>query len=90
MSLIIADVYRINSPFCVHLRNLRFVSPAWLASMIYPRILPTAFHLEAAIAMQQCVSLSVEATDWGTIVRLYSRLLLNEHVAEFQQWETEF
>lgn len=36
---------------------------------------PATFHLEAAIAMQHCISPSVEATDWGTIVRLYSRLL---------------
>ena len=37
---------------------------------------PTIFHLEAAIAMQHCISPSVEATDWNTIVLLYSRLLL--------------
>lgn len=36
---------------------------------------PTNFHLEAAIALQHCVSPSVEATDWHTIVLLYSRLL---------------
>ncbi len=36
---------------------------------------PTTFHLEAAIAMQHCLSPSVEATDWGTIVLLYSRLI---------------
>ena len=36
---------------------------------------PTTFHLEAAIAMQHCVAPSVDATDWATIVRLYSQLL---------------
>jgi len=36
---------------------------------------PTTFHFEAAIAKQHCISPSVDATDWDTIVRLYSRLL---------------
>ncbi len=46
---------------------------SWLARSTADR--PTTFHLEAAIAMQHCKSPSVEATDWDTIVRLYSRLL---------------
>lgn len=36
---------------------------------------PTTFHLEAAIAMQHCISPSVEATNWGFIVQLYGRLM---------------
>lgn len=36
---------------------------------------PTTFHLEAAIAMQHCISSSIKETDWSTIIQLYSRLL---------------
>ncbi len=46
---------------------------SWLAQSKTDQ--PTTLHLEAAIAMQHCISPSVEATDWDTIVRLYSRLL---------------
>ena len=58
---------------------------------------PTPFHLEAAIAMQHCIAPSVEATNWETIVRLYTRLIqlrdspiysLNRAVALGQAGET--
>ncbi len=45
----------------------------WLANSKHDQ--PTTFHLEAAIAMQHCISPSVEETDWDYIVRIYSRLL---------------
>lgn len=35
---------------------------------------PSPFHLEAAIAMQHCISPSVAETDWTMIVQLYTRL----------------
>ena len=54
-------------------RRLIGAAQSWLAQSTADQ--PTTFHLEAAIAMQHCISPSVEATDWGTIVRLYSRLL---------------
>ncbi len=54
-------------------RRLIGAAQSWLAQSKADQ--PTTFHLEAAIAMQHCISPSVEATDWGTIVRLYSRLL---------------
>ncbi len=54
-------------------RHLISAAQNWLARSKTDQ--PTIFHLEAAIAMQHCKSPSVEATDWGTIVRLYSRLL---------------
>lgn len=54
-------------------RRLIGTARSWLAQSKADR--PTTFHLEAAIAMQHCVSPSVEATDWHTIVSLYSRLL---------------
>ena len=54
-------------------RRLICAAQNWLAQSKADR--PTIFHLEAVIAMQHCISPSVEATDWGTIVRLYSRLL---------------
>ncbi len=54
-------------------RRLICVAQSWLARSKADQ--PTIFHLEAAIAMQHCISPSVEATDWATIVRVYSRLL---------------
>lgn len=54
-------------------RRLICAAQSWLVQSKAGR--PTTFHLEAAIAMQHCISPSVEATDWGTIVLLYSRLL---------------
>ena len=54
-------------------RHLIGAAQNWLAQSKADH--PTTFHLEAAIAMQHCIAPSVEATDWGTIVRLYSRLL---------------
>jgi len=54
-------------------RCLIGAAQSWLAQSKADR--PTIFHLEAAIAMQHCTSRSVETTDWGTIVELYSRLL---------------
>ncbi|MGI9472540.1 MAG: RNA polymerase sigma factor [Rubripirellula sp.] len=50
------------------------VAKGWLAQS--REELPTTFHFEAAIAMQHCVATSVATTDWGTIARLYERLLL--------------
>lgn len=46
---------------------------SWLAQSKADQ--PTTFHIEAAIAMQHCIAPSVDATDWDTIVRLYTRLL---------------
>ncbi len=54
-------------------RRLIGVAQCWLTRAKADR--PTTFHVEAAIAMQHCISPSVEATDWGAIVCLYSRLL---------------
>ena len=54
-------------------RRLIGAAQSWLARSKADQ--PTTFHLEAAIAMQHCISPSVEATDWGTIVRYYTRLL---------------
>ncbi len=54
-------------------RRLIGVAQSWLAQSKADQ--PTTFHLEAAIAMQHCISPSVEATDWGAIVHIYSRLL---------------
>lgn len=54
-------------------RRLIVVAQGWLAQSKANQ--PTTLHLEAAIAMQHCIAPSVEATDWGTIVRLYTRLL---------------
>ncbi len=54
-------------------RPLIGVAQSWLAQSKTER--PTTFHLEAAIAMQHCISPSVPATDWDIIVRLYTRLL---------------
>jgi len=54
-------------------RRLIASAQRWLAESKCDR--PTTFHFEAAIAMQHCISPGVEATDWDTIVRLYSRLL---------------
>jgi len=76
-------------------RRLIGAAQSWLAKSRADQ--PTTFHLEAAIAMQHCISPSVEATDWGTIVRLYSRLLerhespiyaLNRAIAVGQAGET--
>ena len=53
------------------------IAQSWLARSKADQ--PTTFHLEAAIAMQHCVSESVETTDWGYIVRLYDRLLQLRH-----------
>lgn len=55
-------------------RHLIGAAGCWLAKSKTDQ--PTTFHLEAAIAMQHCIAPSVEATDWSTIVQLYSRLLL--------------
>jgi len=54
-------------------RRLICAAGCWLAQSKTDQ--PTTFHIEAAIAMQHCIAPSVEATDWGTIVRLYNRLL---------------
>ncbi len=71
------------------------IAQSWLAKSTADR--PTIFHLEAAIAMQHCLAPSVEATDWATIVSLYSRLLqksespiyaLNRAIAVGQAGET--
>lgn len=76
-------------------RRLIDSAQCWLAQSKADH--PTTFHLEAAIAMQHCISPSVEATDWGTIVLLYSRLLqihespiyaLNRAIAMGQAGET--
>jgi len=54
-------------------RHLIGTAQSWL---IRSKVdLPTLFHLEASIAMQHCLSPSVEATDWGSIVGLYDLLL---------------
>jgi len=55
-------------------RHMICIAQSWLRKSKADQ--PTIFHLEAAIAMQHCISPSVEATDWNTIVLLYSRLLL--------------
>ena len=71
------------------------IAQCWLAKSQANQ--PTTFHLEAAIAMQHCLSPSVAATDWDTIVCLYSRLLqlrespiyaLNRAIALGQAGET--
>ncbi len=49
------------------------IAQGWLAKSKTDQ--PTTFHLEAAVVMQHCIAPSVEATDWDTIVRLYTRLL---------------
>ncbi|QDT40721.1 RNA polymerase sigma factor [Gimesia alba] len=54
-------------------RCLIMNAQSWLAQSKTDQ--PTTFHLEAAIAMQHCIAPSVEATNWETIVRLYSRLM---------------
>jgi len=54
-------------------RRIIGAAQCWLAQSKADQ--PTTFHLEAAIAMQHCISPSVEATDWVTIVSLYSQLL---------------
>ncbi len=77
-------------------RRLIGLAQYWLAQSKAER--PTKFHLEAAIAMQHCISPSVDATNWGTIVSLYSRLLqlrespiyaLNRAIAVAQAGDTE-
>lgn len=55
-------------------RCLIMNAQSWLAQSKTDQ--PSTFHLEAAIAMQHCIAPSVEGTDWETIVRLYSRLML--------------
>ncbi len=76
-------------------RHLIVTGQFWLSQSKAEQ--PTPFHLEAAIAMQHCISPSVEATDWNTIVRLYSRLIqlhdspiyrLNRAIAMGQAGET--
>jgi RNA polymerase sigma factor (sigma-70 family) len=54
-------------------RRLISTAQNWLMQSKTDR--PTIFHVEAAIAMQHCLSPSVEATDWDSIAMLYSRLL---------------
>ena len=54
-------------------RRLIVIAQQWLAKSKTGQ--PSTFHLEAAIAMQHCVSESVDTTDWELIVRLYDRLL---------------
>lgn len=58
---------------------------------------PTTYHLEAAIAMQHCISPSIEATEWALIVRFYEKLieihdspiyLLNQAIAMAQTGDT--
>jgi len=77
--------------------NLRLIgfAQSWLSQSKTDS--PTTFHLEAAIAMQHCISPSVEATDWDTIVRLYTHLLqlrdspiyaLNRAIARGQAGDT--
>ncbi len=77
-------------------RDLIGAAGCWLVKSKTDR--PTTFHLEAAIAMQHCVASSVEATDWNTIVQLYSRLLqlhdspvyaLNRAIAVAQAGDTQ-
>ncbi|QDT25506.1 RNA polymerase sigma factor [Gimesia panareensis] len=76
-------------------RCLIVSAQSWLAQSKSDQ--PTTFHLEAAIAMQHCVSPSLAETDWQTIVLLYSRLLqlrespvytLNRAIALGQAGET--
>lgn len=49
------------------------IAQSWLAKSKDDQ--PTTFHLEAAIAMQHCISSSVETTEWNLIVQFYDRLL---------------
>ena len=76
-------------------RRLIGIGQSWLVRSKTDQ--PTTLHLEAAIAMQHCVSDSVETTDWNLIVRLYDRLLqlraspvyaLNRAIARGQSGET--
>lgn len=53
-------------------RELIQTAQGWLAHSRTDR--PTTFHLEAAIAMQHCISPSAAETDWETIICLYDRL----------------
>lgn len=54
-------------------QNLIRIAHYWLAHSKTSQ--PTTYHFEAAIAMQHCLSASVEETDWEAIVNLYSRLI---------------
>ncbi len=58
----------------------------------------TPYHLEAVIARHHCIAPSLEETDWGSIVKIYDRLLerfespiykLNRAIAKGQLGESE-
>ena len=54
-------------------RNLMKVAHQWLVKSKHDE--PSRYHFEAAIAQFHCSAISLEATDWPSIIRCYDRLI---------------